>query len=98
LRKVKVYSISKLKTIDEGMHEGIQNDSEMRVECQEENYSSWSISYPSIKIQFWYNKLESRRNKKKLTGKLERCQQCIKVITQKLIEAVKRRRKRLVTN
>jgi len=34
------------------MHQEMKNDAEIRVECQEQNYSNWSISCSNIKIQF----------------------------------------------
>ena len=41
------------RKIEEGIHQEITNYSEILAECQEWNYSNWSISCTSIKIQDW---------------------------------------------
>jgi len=41
--------------IEEGIQQEIKNDTEIRDECQESNYSIWSISCSSIKIKLGIN-------------------------------------------
>ena len=51
------------KKFEEGTHQEIKKDTELRVECLELNYSNWSIICSSINIQFWYYYLEERIRK-----------------------------------
>jgi hypothetical protein len=43
------------RMIEEGIYQEITNDTEIRDECQEWNYSIWSINCSSIKIQLGIN-------------------------------------------
>jgi heme/copper-type cytochrome/quinol oxidase subunit 2 len=42
------------RKFEEVTHQKIKNNTEMWVECQEENCSSWMICLPGIIIHFWF--------------------------------------------